>query len=149
MHGLHVTCFCVDAVNACLKNILPFNGIANFNPINLAQLEVGKRPVSCMGASCQDSTGILAVVKMGVSAAMMSMKKAGLEKVDAIITGTGMGCYEDTDKFLRSMLDNKEQLLTPTAFIQSTHNTVAGQIALIFKCSGIGYARTARYLFLR
>ncbi len=79
------------------------------------------------------------IVKMGLAAGMMSMKKAGLENVDAIITGTGIGCYEDTDKFLRSMLDNNEQLLTPTAFIQSTHNTVAGQLALTFKCYGTNF----------
>ncbi len=79
------------------------------------------------------------IVKMGLTAGMMSMKKAGLEKVDAVITGTGMGCFEDTDKFLRSLLDNNEQLLTPTSFIQSTHNTVAGQLALTFKCYGYNF----------
>jgi hypothetical protein len=79
------------------------------------------------------------VVKMGLTAAMMSMKKADLEKIDAIVVGTGIGCYEDTDKFLRALLDYNEQLLTPTAFIQSTHNTVAGQIALTFKCHGYNF----------
>ena len=79
------------------------------------------------------------IVKMGLSAGIMSMRKAGLEKIDAIITGTGIGCFEDTDKFLRSMIDNNEQLLTPTSFIQSTHNTVAGQLALHFKCHGTNF----------
>jgi len=79
------------------------------------------------------------IVKMGHTAGVMSMKKAGLEKVDAIITGTGVGCFEDTDKFLRSMIDNDEQLLTPTSFIQSTHNTVAGQLALTLKCFGTNF----------
>jgi 3-oxoacyl-[acyl-carrier-protein] synthase II len=32
------------------------------------------------------------------------------------------------------MVENKEELLTPTAFIQSTHNTVGAQIALMLKC---------------
>ena len=79
------------------------------------------------------------IIKMGLTAGLMSMKKAGLEKVDAIIIGTGIGCYEDTDTFLRSMSDNNEQLLTPTAFIQSTHNTVAGQLALTIKCNGTNF----------
>jgi 3-oxoacyl-[acyl-carrier-protein] synthase II len=79
------------------------------------------------------------IVKMGVVAGSISMKKAGHEKVDAIITGTGIGCYDDTDKFLRAMLENKEQLLTPTSFIQSTHNTVAGQLALMYKCNGYNF----------
>ncbi len=79
------------------------------------------------------------VVKMGISATSLGMKKAQLEKVDAIIVGTGIGCYEDTDKFLRSLIDNNEEMLTPTAFIQSTHNTVAGQIALLIKCYGYNF----------
>ncbi len=79
------------------------------------------------------------IVKMGVAAAMMSMKKAGLTQIDAIITGTGMGCAEDTDKFLRSVVYDNESMLTPTSFIKSTHNTVAGQIALLMNCSGCNF----------
>lgn len=79
------------------------------------------------------------IIKMGLTAGLMSLKKAGAEKPDAIIIGTGIGCYEDTDSFLRSMSDNNEQLLTPTAFIQSTHNTVGGQLALTTKCNGTNF----------
>jgi 3-oxoacyl-[acyl-carrier-protein] synthase II len=32
------------------------------------------------------------------------------------------------------MVENKEEMLTPTAFIQSTHNTVGAQIALMLQC---------------
>src|SRR5690606_27841623 len=38
--------------------------------------------------------------------------------------------------FLSKMTEQKEQMLTPTAFIQSTHNTVGGQIALVNGCNG-------------
>lgn len=79
------------------------------------------------------------IVKMGVSAGSISLKKAGLDNVDAIIVGTGIGCYDDTDKFMRAMIENDEQLLTPTSFIQSTHNTVAGQLALMYKCNGYNF----------
>lgn len=79
------------------------------------------------------------IVKMGVTAGLISIKKAGIEKPDAIIIGTGIGCYDDTDKFLKTMLDNNEQLLTPTSFIQSTHNTVAGQLALLCQCNGYNF----------
>lgn len=79
------------------------------------------------------------VVKMGVSAALQSIKNSETDKVDAIIVGTGIGCSEDTDKFLRSLIENNEELLTPTSFIQSTHNTVAGQIALMIKCYGYNF----------
>lgn len=63
----------------------------------------------------------------------MALKDAGISHPDAIITGTGQGCKQDTEKFLESILDNQEGLLAPTSFIQSTHNTVGGQIALNLK----------------
>ena len=74
------------------------------------------------------------IIKMGVAAAAASLKEAKITMPDAIITGTAYGCLEDTEIFLKKMIQNKEELLTPTAFIQSTHNTVGAQIALMLKC---------------
>src|SRR5690606_5551866 len=76
------------------------------------------------------------VVKMGVAAANLSLEAAGLTAPDAIITGTAYGCLDDTGVFLKKMVEQQEEMLTPTAFIQSTHNTVAGQIALLLQCHG-------------
>ena len=73
-------------------------------------------------------------VKMGVAAATKALQEATITQPDAILTGTGMGCIEDTEKFLNSIITNEEEFLTPTAFIQSTHNTVGAQIALGLKC---------------
>ncbi|MFD2561937.1 beta-ketoacyl synthase N-terminal-like domain-containing protein [Aquimarina rubra] len=73
-------------------------------------------------------------VKMGVAAASMALNRSGVEMPDAIITGTGMGCKQDSEKFLENVLHNDEQFLTPTLFIQSTHNTVGGQVALGLGC---------------
>jgi len=70
------------------------------------------------------------IVRMGIVSSSKALTEAGLEKPDAIITATGMGCQADTEKFLNAMIDNGEELLTPTSFIQSTHNTVGGSIAL-------------------
>ena len=75
-------------------------------------------------------------IKMGVVASKIAMEEAGVETVDAIVTGTGMGCMIDSEKFVSAIIDNNEQYLTPTSFIQSTHNTVAGQIALGIACQG-------------
>lgn len=75
-------------------------------------------------------------VKMGMYTALKSLEEAGVENPDSIIVGTGLGCMEDSEKFLNAILDNDEQFLTPTAFIQSTHNTVGGQIALALQCKG-------------
>lgn len=75
-------------------------------------------------------------VKMGVTAANKALKIANIIQPDAILMGTGMGCIDDTEKFLNGIVSNNEQFLTPTAFIQSTHNTVSAQIALGLKCKG-------------
>lgn len=74
------------------------------------------------------------IIKMGVCSAMKCLQDAGINTPDAIITGTGMGCIEDTGKFLGSIFENNEKLLNPTPFIQSTHNTVGASIALLLKC---------------
>ncbi|MGM1430421.1 beta-ketoacyl synthase chain length factor [Sphingobacterium lactis] len=69
-------------------------------------------------------------VKMGIFAARQAMQDADQQNLDAIITGTSLGCLQDSEKFLDAMIENQEVYLTPTSFIQSTHNTVAAQIAL-------------------
>lgn len=74
------------------------------------------------------------IIKMGVAAAMDCLKASATQMPGAIITGTAYGCLADTEAFLSKMIENREELLTPTAFIQSTHNTVGAQIALLLKC---------------
>ncbi|WP_294285932.1 beta-ketoacyl synthase N-terminal-like domain-containing protein [uncultured Chryseobacterium sp.] len=78
-------------------------------------------------------------VKMSSVASQYALKEAGIENPDAIIVGTGMGCSQDSEKFLKNVLDNNEEFLTPTYFIQSTHNTVAGQIALGLQCHAYNF----------
>ncbi|SDB60976.1 Beta-ketoacyl synthase, N-terminal domain [Flavobacteriaceae bacterium MAR_2010_188] len=75
-------------------------------------------------------------VKMGFAAAKKTLTEADIENPDAILVGTGIGCIEDTEKFLNNILANDEEYLTPTSFIQSTHNTVGAQIALSLNCKG-------------
>jgi 3-oxoacyl-[acyl-carrier-protein] synthase II len=74
------------------------------------------------------------VIKMGVAAAKQCLQNGATEMPGAIITGTAFGCMEDTVTFLTRSIEQDEELLPPTAFIQSTHNTVAAQIALMLKC---------------
>ncbi|MBN2238002.1 MAG: hypothetical protein JW729_10605 [Bacteroidales bacterium] len=74
------------------------------------------------------------IIRNGITAARISLEDSELEMPDAILTGTGLGCAVDTEKFLLSMIDNQETLLTPTSFIQSTHNTVGGAIAIGLGC---------------
>lgn len=78
-------------------------------------------------------------VKMSSVASHYALKEAGIENPDAIIVGTGIGCSQDSENFLKTVLDNNEEFLTPTYFIQSTHNTVAGQIALGLQCHAYNF----------
>lgn len=72
------------------------------------------------------------MVRMGVATGLQCLgETSGTESVDAILTATGLGCLADTEKFMNTILDNDEQLLAPTAFIQSTFNTIGAQIALL------------------
>lgn len=76
------------------------------------------------------------VIKRAIATAKTSMADSGIENPDAIISGTGLGCIDDTEKFLTAMIDNDEKFLQPTFFIQSTHNTISSQIAINLKCHG-------------
>ncbi|MCC6463036.1 MAG: beta-ketoacyl synthase chain length factor [Saprospiraceae bacterium] len=74
------------------------------------------------------------VVKMGTAAAIACLREAGVTMPGAILTGTAYGCTEDTEVFLQKLIAQQEEMLTPTAFIQSTHNTIGAQIALLLQC---------------
>ncbi|MDC8102871.1 beta-ketoacyl synthase N-terminal-like domain-containing protein [Chryseobacterium rhizosphaerae] len=78
-------------------------------------------------------------VKMSSVASHYALQEAGITQPDAIIVGTGMGCSQDSEKFLKNVIDNNEEFLTPTFFIQSTHNTVSGQIALALQCHAYNF----------
>lgn len=78
-------------------------------------------------------------VKMGIYASTKALQEANCSVPDIVVSGTGMGCVEDSEKFLKAIIDNKEEFLTPTSFIQSTHNTVGAQIALGLGCKGYNF----------
>jgi 3-oxoacyl-(acyl-carrier-protein) synthase len=80
------------------------------------------------------------IIRMGVAAAMECLQEAQVTMPDAIVTGTAYGCLEDTGLFLTKMVEFKEELLTPTAFIQSTHNTIGAQIGLMLQCNNYNNA---------
>jgi len=75
------------------------------------------------------------LIKMSAASALTCLKKAGITSPDAIITGTAYGCLEDTGTFLTNLIEQNEEPLSPTAFVQSTHNTAGAQIALLIKCN--------------
>ena len=86
--------------------------------------------------SPNESRRMSKVIKRAIASAKASIADSGIEMPDAIISGTGLGCIADTEKFLSAMIDNDETFLQPTFFIQSTHNTISSQIAINLKCHG-------------
>ena len=86
------------------------------------------------------------IIKFGVAAGKICLADAQDQMPDAIITGTGLGCLEDTEKFLSNLIRSNEEFLTPTSFIQSTHNTVSAQIALLLKCHNYNFTYVHRGL---
>ncbi len=76
------------------------------------------------------------IVRMGIAASKAALTESGIEKPGAVIVGTAFGCLEDTYSFLSKMVQYQEDMLSPTAFIHSTHNTIAAQIALLYKSHG-------------
>ena len=73
------------------------------------------------------------ILKRAVATSKEAMNASGLDTVDAIITGTGYGCIENTEFFLDALSREGEQLLKPTYFMQSTHNTVSSLVAIQMK----------------
>ena len=76
------------------------------------------------------------ILKRAIATSVVALRNAGISDPDAIIFGTGLGCIDNTEKFLTAMIDNQESCLQPTFFINSTHNTVASQVATFIKCHG-------------
>ncbi len=80
---------------------------------------------------------------MGVYSAMKVITDT--DDVASIISGTGLGCIKDTYTFLTKLVELDEQGVTPTAFIQSTHNTLAGTLGILCKNHGYNITWTQSY----
>ncbi len=73
------------------------------------------------------------LIRLGWTASKICLDDAGNPHPDAIITGSGWGSVQDSEKFLLSIYKNKESFLPPTPFIQSTHNALGSQIAILLE----------------
>ena len=76
------------------------------------------------------------LLKRAVLLSRLTLQEVSVEMPDAIISGTGLGCIDNTEKFLYSIRENSEQFLQPTFFMQSTHNILSSTIAIDLKCHG-------------
>jgi 3-oxoacyl-(acyl-carrier-protein) synthase len=74
------------------------------------------------------------ILKRALVVSQKAMEASGISNPDAIITGTGLGCIENTELFLDKLVREGEKLLNPTQFMQSTHNTISSLVAIEAKC---------------
>jgi len=75
------------------------------------------------------------VIKMGWAGAKSCLDDAGLQGPDSICIGIGKGCFKNTQEFIFSIDDNREEFVPPSPFIQSVHSSIAAQIAIQAKCA--------------
>jgi len=73
------------------------------------------------------------ILKMGLASSQLCINRSGNIQPDAIIVGTGLGCLHNLEQFLTEMLSNNEHITSVLPFINSTHNAVASQIAMLLK----------------
>lgn len=81
-----------------------------------------------------DARRMSKILKRSVATAITALNNSEIEEPEAIITGTGMGCMENSEKFLVDLSRFGESCLKPTLFMQSTHNTISSLIAIILDC---------------
>jgi 3-oxoacyl-[acyl-carrier-protein] synthase II len=73
------------------------------------------------------------ILKMGLASSQLCISRSGIIQPDAIIVGTGLGCLHNLEQFLLEILNNNEHITSVLPFINSTHNAVASQIAILLK----------------
>ena len=82
------------------------------------------------------------LMKASLLSSLKALKQAGVECPDAIITGTALGCWENSEALLMQLLEEGEVMLSPTNFMQSTHNTISSNIAIRLGCHGYNVTYT-------
>ena len=86
--------------------------------------------------SAGDARRMGKLLKRALATSLSALQEGGIENPDAIITGTGFGSIENTELFLDALVREGEQLLKPTQFMQSTHNTASSLIGIHTHCHG-------------
>ena len=116
---------------------------------------VGLRTLSCVRSvpeapldnlrefmSPMESRRLCKLLKAAMMTSLTALRQAGVECPDAILVGTSYGMLENSEKFLLELCREGEQGLSPTLFMQSTHNTIAGALALRTRCHGYNITYT-------
>ena len=86
--------------------------------------------------SPMESRRMCQLMKAAFLTSMRALEKAGINKPDAIIIATEHGMYDNGRKILETLIEKGEEGISPTLFMQSTHNTLAGALAIHLGCHG-------------
>lgn len=73
-------------------------------------------------------------VRMGVGTGLPLINE--FEDIEGIIIGSANGSIKKSIRFLNQIVEYNEGTLTPTDFVQSTSNSIAGTLALMGKITG-------------
>ena len=76
------------------------------------------------------------LMKRALVTSLKVIKDTGVEHPDAIITGTSIGSLVYTERILNDLVENGEEAISPTYFMQSTHNTVGSALGIYTKSHG-------------
>jgi len=76
------------------------------------------------------------LLKRAVWCYTKALQESGVQMPDAIITATDYGCMENSEAFLTGVLNPESAAMSPTKFMQSTHNTIGSLIAIRLGCKG-------------
>ena len=86
--------------------------------------------------SPMESRRMCKLMKAAFLTSMRAMETANITKPDAIIIATQYGMLENGKKILDDIDQQGEESVSPTLFMQTTHNTLAGSLAIHLGCHG-------------
>lgn len=82
------------------------------------------------------------LMKAAMLTSLRALYESGIETPDAIVTATAYGMKDNSIQILRELLEHGEETMSPTLFMQSTHNTIGSSVAIRTKCHGYNITYT-------
>ena len=69
------------------------------------------------------------LMKSAMLTSLKALQQAGIAQPDAIVTATAWGSLDGSEQLLQQLTEGEESL-SPTLFMQSTHNTLGSTVAI-------------------
>ncbi len=87
------------------------------------------------------------LLKAALLTSLRALKKADIAEPDAIVTATTFGCADISERILTALAAEGESGVSPTLFMQSTHNTVSSTVAMKLRAHGYNITFTGGEAF--